>query len=41
MVQQLLAANTTIHAQYWSRDPGFAAPNNIGLTNGLTFTIVP
>lgn len=41
MIQQLLAANTTIYAQYWSRDPGFVIPNNIGLTNGLRFTICP
>jgi hypothetical protein len=41
MVQQLLAANTTVYAQYWSRDPGFAQPNNIGLTNATAFAIVP
>ena len=36
-----LAAGQTIRAQYWSRDPGFAAPNNIGLTDGLSFTLLP
>jgi Tol biopolymer transport system component len=39
MAQQHLGANTTVFAQYWSRDPGFAFPNNIGLTDALRFTI--
>jgi Tol biopolymer transport system component len=39
MAQQGLAANTTVFAQFWSRDPGFAPPNNVGLTNALHFTI--
>jgi len=41
MQQQNLAADATVHAQYWSRDPGFPVPNNVGLTNGLRFTICP
>jgi hypothetical protein len=36
-----LNAGDTVYAQFWSRDPGFAAPGNIGLTNALKFEIVP
>jgi hypothetical protein len=41
MSLQLIGAGSTIYAQYWSRDPGFPSPNNIGLTNGLKFTTCP
>jgi hypothetical protein len=41
LASQGLAAGTTVHAQYWSRDPGFAAPNNISLTDALEVTLVP
>jgi hypothetical protein len=30
---------TSVWVQWWYRDPGFAAPNNIGLTNAMHFTM--
>jgi hypothetical protein len=41
MSVQLIGSGSTIYAQFWSRDPGFPSPNNIGLTNGLKFTTCP
>jgi hypothetical protein len=41
MASFALGAGTDVFAQYWSRDNGFAAPNNVGLTNGLKFTLLP
>jgi predicted lipoprotein with Yx(FWY)xxD motif len=38
---QGLTAGTTVHAQYWSRDPGYSPPNNVGLTNAVKFTVCP
>ncbi len=40
MSSQGLLPGTTVKAQYWSRDPGFAAPFNIGLTNALSFVVL-
>jgi hypothetical protein len=37
----LIGPGSTIHAQYWSRDPGFAPPSNIGLTDALRFVVCP
>jgi hypothetical protein len=30
-----------VYAQWWSRDHGFAAPDNVSLTNGLAFEVCP
>jgi len=36
-----LVAGVTVDGQFWSRDPGFAAPNDIGLTQAAHFGIAP
>lgn len=41
MQSKNLSAGQPIYAQYWSRDPGFAAPQNIALSNALAFEILP
>src|SRR5260221_662483 len=41
MASNLLTPGDTIYAQYWSRDPGFPSPDNIGLTDALEFVICP
>jgi len=41
MNAQGLNAGQDVYAQYWSRDQGFAPPNNVGLTPGLHFQIAP
>jgi hypothetical protein len=39
MASQSVHAGDTIFAQFWSRDPGFAPPDNYGLTDALQFTV--
>jgi hypothetical protein len=34
-------AGKGVYCQYWSRDPGIAPPNNVGLTAGLHFVVQP
>jgi Tol biopolymer transport system component len=36
-----LVSGEEVWGQYWSRDPGYPAPQNTGLTNALAFAIGP
>lgn len=40
-VDTALTPGARVWAQYWSRDPGFAPPHSVNLTNALTFEIAP
>jgi glucose/arabinose dehydrogenase len=41
MASHNLGAGAAAHFQVWSRDPGFAAPDNVGLTNALRVLVCP
>ncbi|HUR26744.1 MAG TPA: hypothetical protein VM509_01045 [Planctomycetota bacterium] len=38
---ELVSPGTLVECQWWSRDPGFAPPDAIGLTGGLEYTVGP
>ncbi|MBI5435268.1 MAG: PD40 domain-containing protein [Planctomycetes bacterium] len=40
MASHGLSAGDTLHAQFWGRDPGFAPPDNVSLSDAIRFTLV-
>jgi hypothetical protein len=36
-----LIAGSAVNGQYWFRDPGFAPPDNTGLTDAIEFILAP
>jgi len=41
MASKGLQPGDRVHAQWWSRDPGYPTPNNVGLTEGVMFEVLP
>ena len=41
MAARGITPGAVVNAQYWSRDPFFPPPDNIGLTDGIQFTVQP
>ena len=39
MAQNGLGVGSAGYCQFWYRDPGFPSPANVGLTNGVVFTV--
>lgn len=40
-VDPRLVAGATVYGQFWSRDPGFAAPADYGFTDAVSITLLP
>jgi hypothetical protein len=36
-----IAPGTSVYGQFWSRDPGYSPPNNCGLTDAVSFVVLP
>jgi Tol biopolymer transport system component len=41
LTAQGINSGSTIYCQFWSRDPYFPPPYDVGLTNGLSFSVCP
>jgi len=41
MASRGISVGAVVYAQYWSRDPFYPPPDNIGLTDGIQFTVQP